>query len=303
MSLSNGYAVDGLYEYVEIQFDSLNAFNTPDASYSSLNWPLFNMEQVQNIAAIKIIAADIPFTYYTFNSNNNTFLLTESDGGGATTVTIPVGNYNSTTFITAAQTALGTASANSHAYTITYSSTTGKFTFTSNAGTTKTFTLTFGTTGDPGFTNPRRMIGFNAGSATSNTSQVLVAPNFAMIQGDNYIYINTSVGNGTSNYLPLTNTGTAGGRSTPMTACIPVDVNAGAIINWQDETPEYFFAHEIDHLETLDFYLTLGNNPQKLDLNGQPFKLKVAFLTINQTSSTRQTPLYYNQRVAKKIRF
>src|SRR3990172_525705 len=299
--MANNYTIDEQFDLSEIQLDSRTAFSTPDASYSMLNWPLYSLEQVNNIVGIKVISAIIPFTYYTFNSNNNTFLLTESAGVTNAVVTIPPGNYNSTTFITALQTALNTASG-TLTYTVTFSGTTGKFTITNTGGGVTTFTLTFGTTGDPGFTNPRNMMGFNAGANTSTTSQSLVAPNAAMIQGDNYIYINSGIGNGIKNYIPLTNTGN-GGSATPIVACADVNVDAGEIINWIDENPQYFFSDEINNLSKIDFYLTLGNNPQKLDLNGQPFKIKLGLLTRNTTAQKLQTPLYGNQRVNKRIKF
>ncbi len=298
--MANNYTIDEQFDLSEIQLDSRTAFSTPDSSYSTLNWPQYSLEQVNNIVGIKVISAIIPFTYYTFNSTNNTFLLTESGGVTNAVVTIPSGNYNSTTFITAVKTALEDVSALT--YTITYSSTTGKFTYTNSGGGATTFTFTFGTTGDPGFTNPRNMMGFNAGANVSDTSQSLVAPNAAMIQGDNYIYINSQIGNGIKNYIPLTNTGN-GGSATPIVAAADVNVDAGEIINWIDENPQYFFSSEINNLSKIDFYLTLGNNPQKLDLNGQPFKIKLGILTRNTTAQKLQTPLYGNQRVNKRIKF
>lgn len=298
--MSNDYTVDDYFTLSELQLDSRTAFSTPDSSYSTLNWPLYRLETLHDIVGFKIISATIPFTYYTINSTNNTFTLTESAGGGATTVTIPVGNYNATTFIAAIQTALNSASANTLTYTATYNGTTGKLTFTNTGGGVTTFTFTFGTTGDSGFTNPRLLMGFDAGANTSTTSQSLTAPSAAMIQGDNYIYVNCSLGNGIPNYIPLTITG-AGGGATPIVASVDVNVDAGEIINWVDENPQYFFSMELQQLSQIDFYLTLGNSPTKLDLNGQPFKLKVGFLHRALTSSKTQTPLYGNRRVKRTI--
>lgn len=297
--MTSNYTVDGQFELVELQLDSRAAFSTPDASYSSLNWPLYRLEQLSNIVGFKIISAIIPFTYYTVNSNNNTFLLTDSVVTNAT-VTIPVGNYNATTFITAIQAALLVASP-TLVYTATYNGTTGKLTFTNNAGGVTTFTFTFGSSTDNGTTNPRLLMGFNAGANTSTTAQSLTAPSTAMIQGDNYIYINCGLGNGIPNYLPLTST-LGGGGATPMVAAVDVNVDAGEIINWTDENPQYFFAMEVDKLSSIDFYLTLGPSQFKMDLNGQPFKLKVGFLKRSNTTATVQTPLFQNDRVQKRIR-
>ena len=138
--------------------------------------------------------------------------MTESDGGGAVTVTIPPGNYTTTQIVSLFSGAstppyvgiLSAASANSHVYTTTYDSIANKFTITSNAGTTKTFTLTFGAASLKGVTDASDWLGFNYGANVSTTSQVLVAPYTQSVTGPNYLFLNsTMLGSQIALFLPI----------------------------------------------------------------------------------------------------
>jgi len=198
---------------MEFEFDSADANIAHVGTATSVNWPQFELARpLTNVASIKIIEVTVPFSYYVFNSKNNTFTLTESDGGGAVTVTIPVGNYTSTQMITLLSGAstppytgiLTAASANAHTYTTTFDTIANKFTITSNAGTTKTFTLTFTSYLSKSTTNPSDWLGFNEGANTSTTSQVLLAPNVQSVTGPNYLFLNsTMLGSQIALYLPI----------------------------------------------------------------------------------------------------
>ena len=126
------------------------------------------------------------------NSSNNRFLLTE--GASTATVTIPVGNYNSSTLTTALQTALILASPLAKTYAVTFSGqnsvpNTGKFTIVS--ADASVYSLTFGDAEDLGVTNPRFYLGFAEGVSTSSGAGVLTGQNAANISGPNYLYINS----------------------------------------------------------------------------------------------------------------
>ena len=234
--------------------------------------------------------------------------MTESDGGTAQTVTIPVGNYNAASLASILATALGSASANSHTYTVTFagsSSTepnTGVFTISSNAGSTNTFTLTFGSVNSPGNTNPRLWLGFNAGPNTSNASQVLVAPNVAQVTGPNYLYLNSqAIGGQVNMYLPKGAFNLGKGNTGPQVAKIPVNVQPGGVIYWQDPDPQKWFDFEtVQNLPPLDFYFTMGNTSAQtpLQLNGVSFSIKVGILKNRLVHNDSAGGLTHNERVA-----
>lgn len=239
MVVGTNFGLNDSLQYTEFEFDSLAAqygFNA--SNYSSSDWPVFLLgKPLNNVAALKTLEVQIPFTYYVFNSKNNTFTLTESDGGGARTVTIPVGNYTSSTLPSALATALNSASANSHTYTVAYSTSTYKLTITSNAGGANTFTLTFGSSStDPGWLNPRLWIGFNGGANTSDATQTLIAPAVLQVTGANYAYVNSvTIGAMVKLFLPANYvTGGLLAADGPQLAKIPITSQPSGITFWQD---------------------------------------------------------------------
>jgi hypothetical protein len=275
--------------YTEFEFDSLQAQNSLNNQYYTTDWPLFLLgKPLGNIAAIKVIQAEIPFSWYVFNTSNNTFYLTESTGGGAQLVTIPVGNYAvsgatgvGTVNITAAlATALNSASANTYTYTVTYQPLTQTLSITKTGS--GTFTLTFGTNlNDPGYTNPRLMLGFSGGTNTS-TGNTLNAPSVIQLTGPNYLYINSvTLGATVKLYLPANYaSGALLAADGPPMCKVPVNVQPGGIIYWTDPDPtKYFDVENQSNLAQVDFYCSLGDNPAILDFNGNSFSLKLAILT------------------------
>lgn len=293
MPTGTNFGLNDSLKYTEFEFDSNSTAQSLNNAYYTTDWPLFLMgKPLNNIAAVKILEAQIPFSYYVFNRFNNTFTLTESNGGGARLVTIPVGNYNSATIISALSNALTNASANGHTYTTTYNQASQLLTITSNAGSTRTFTLTFGTNlYDPGWTNPRLWLGFSGGANTSNTSQTLVAPSVIQLTGYNYVYINSvAVGPMIKLYLPANfggefgNSGGQLGADGPQMAKVPITSQPGGVTYWQDPAPLMWFDLENwTSMAQIDFYLTLGDNPQVVELNGNSFSLKLGILT-NESS-------------------
>ncbi len=286
MVQGTNYGLNDSLKYTEFEFDSLVAEQSLDSDYSTTDWPMFLLgKPLSNIAAVKVIECQIPFSYYVFNTINQNFLLTESDGGGATTITIPAGNYDSTTILAALATALNASSANSHTYTVTYSSLTQKLTFSSNAGGANTFTFTFGNVNNVGNTNPRLWLGFNASTITSSTSQVLVAPNVIQLTGANYLYIcSRSLGPMVKIYLPqYAQNGVYGaGADGPQIAKVAVTSQPGGVTFWQDPAPLYWFDLEnLTNLAYVDFYILIGTSNQAFPtlFNGNSFSIKIGFLT------------------------
>jgi hypothetical protein len=270
------------YEYVEVYLDSLDGIQT-EGSYLSTDWPTFYINRpLLNIVAMKVIQAEVPFSYYVVNNDNNTFILTET---GSTIVTLPVGNYNSSTLCTALETALTTASTflGSRTYTVTYSSITQKLTVTASTGT---FTLTFGTGTDSGQYNPRLVLGFGPG-ANSSSGSVLVAPYTAQISGPNYVYLNcTQIGGITDTYLPQNSVNLQSGQKGPQIARIPIACNPGDVSYYNDPVPEKWFSMEnLRQIQNLDLYFTLGNQGPRLRFNGQNFSVKIGMLLLKDASS------------------
>lgn len=265
--------------------------------------------QLTQIAAIKVLEVQIPFSFYVFNTSNNTFYFSEP-GSPAVLVTIPVGNYTTTTMSAMLATLLTAASPHARTYVVTFSGlgvgpTTGKFTI-SNTSMLSTFTLTFGVAGDSQNTNPSIFLGFNSGDNVSNASQVLEAPNVCLITGPNYLYVNSrNQGQLCNLYLPSGARNLGSGNQGPQMAKLPVNCQPGGVIYWSDPNPLMWFDLEsMPNLANIDFYLTLGNTSGQtpLKLNGLGFSLKIGFLLNRMTLSNVTAGGAYNDRVYKRIK-
>jgi hypothetical protein len=283
------YGLNDSLRYYEFELDSLDTVTSNANGAASTDWPVFLLGgkmPLTNIAAVKIIEAQIPFSWYVFNNQNTSqnangtqWTLNETGGASNLYPKIAVGNYaGGTPLATALQTALNAVSSN---YTVVYDSQSQKLTFaTTKAGVTG-FTFTFGAPTNSGNFNPRLYIGF-PGGVTSSTGLSLVSPNAVLVSGPNYLYVNsTKFGQLTNLYLPQGAFNLGGGNAGPQMAKIPVNVTSGNVIYWQDPDPQKWFDVEnLPILNQLDFYLTLGNTTTQipLQLNGLSFSLKLAIL-------------------------
>jgi len=230
------------------------------------------------------LEAQIPYSFYVFNSSNNTFSFTESAGGSGQTITIPIGNYTPAEIVNELSTLLTVASAangNNFTYTVTIDPNENKMEIAQTGGS-GTYTLTFGTSTDNGTTNPRLWLGFNAGAITS-TGTLLIAPNVIQLFGPNYLFLNSkTLGVQTLFTLPQsTVTALSGGLGTQC-AAIPVgNAVPGDIITYVDQSHGKWFDTPMSTLNTLDFYLNFGGlqaaaaNP--IQFNGSPFVLRIGF--------------------------
>lgn len=306
--------MDDNYNYYEFSIDSLDATSSFSGTAASTDWPFFEVAAkgpLENIAGIKIIEAQIPFSWYVFNSANNTFLM--GVGSSVYTITIPIGNYTASSIATAMALAINTATGTSN-YTVTYNSTIKKFYFLQATGTPSPFYFTFGApAGIPGVEpnsgnkNPRLYIGFPPGTTTASLvggKYEMWSPNCELVSGPNYIYVNSSkIGSDVDQYLPAGAVNLGGGKAGPQIAKIPVNVNPGGIIYWQDPAHQYFFSYDqLQSINSFDFYLTLGNTTSQipLQLNGLGFSLKLAILERKLVNSDNAMGTASNGRVVKR---
>lgn len=312
----DNYGLNQHLKYYELELDSLDATVSADSSFSSTDWPQFNIATpIPGLAAIKILEVQIPFSFYTINAFNNTFTLNEYPGGTASggnpfTITLPVGNYSSSSLPTALEAAFvaaGTASP----YTVTYSTLLGTLTFATSGAGGSYFTLGFGQVGDPGSANPRLNLGFgSAGTYTSTTgvSPTMVAPSVANISGPNYLYINSrAIGTQIDVLLPGGAFNLGKGSIGPQMAKIPINVQPGGVIYWSDpgkpssipltiaDPQKWFSMGNLALLSQFDMYITVGNNaiPRATALNGLSFSVKLGLLQ-NVTLSAQSVSAFDN---------
>lgn len=305
---SNNWGLNNSYDYYEYVFDSSDTFNPAYQSHSVTDWPLFVFGRVAvDIAAIKVLEVQIPFSWYVFNEEISNFLLIEGVNPPIL-ITIPPGNYNIQSLMAQLKIALDAASA--FDYTLTYSGSsstapqTGKITITNNnPGVTAQFSFTFTNQDLPYY------LGFPIDNNNSNntftssvgSNPVLVSPGQVNITGPNYIYLNSNAfGNLVNLYLPVgpTTSGILG----PEIAKIPVNVQPGGVIYWQDPDPQKWYdIGGVDTLDQIDLYLGLGKSiaEDPLKLNGQPFSVKIGILVQKRTSNNLIGSGAQNSRVER----
>jgi len=310
------FGLNDSLKYFEFQLDSLDASGSNAEGAASTDWPLFLLggkAPLSNIAAFKIIEAQIPFTYYVFNDvntdNSSTNLarwtLTETGpgAGGPYYPKIVVGNVTGgSALATVLQTALNAVSSG---YTVIYTTNTQKLRFQTTKANVTGFSFTFGTETNAGNKNARLYIGF-PGGVTSSIGTTLFSPNVILLSGANYVYVNSNaLGNLTNMYLPQGAVNLGGGNSGPQMAKIPINCSSGEVAYWQDPDPQKWFDVEnLNVLNQVDFYLTLGNTSGEtpLKLNGVSFSLKLAVLVNTFSHNDLGGGLAHQDRVIKRIR-
>ncbi len=179
--MNTGFGLADNLKYNEFVFDSALAKSGSGGAAVS-DWPIFFPgKPINNVAALKILEVQIPFSYYVFNETNNQFFLQESPTSFASTltVTIPPGNYTADNFMVVLGNAMTNASANSGGSNVIY---TASFDFPSSKITIITLNTTPGysfrlymkdpaVAQEPSNLQPGPFIGFNDGKLyTSSTT-------------------------------------------------------------------------------------------------------------------------------------
>ena len=301
----NNYGLNNTYDYYEYVFDSSQAKNSYSTGQIKENWPVFAIggkKPLTNIAAMKILEVQIPFSYLaSIPRNSKTF--TYTDPLGTIQVGLPAGNYTALQLVPilksaldAAHVALGGAP---NAFIVGYNSY-GKFTFLGFDGGPLVYTFEF-PEGSPYYTlgfKPNTPISFGW---TSDGSGSLIAPYVANVTGPTYLYVNSSaVGTLIDLFLPQ-DTGVSGNAG-PQMAKVPVNANPGGTIYWQDPDPQKWFNIEnLGSLQQIDFFLSLGADTSLLDLQGLPFSIKLGILLTVADKGDVSSGLT-ESRVSKRIR-
>jgi hypothetical protein len=333
--MGDNYGLNENLEYFEFAIDSLDATSSFSSYSQKTDWPAFNVSgrgPLQNVVAFKVLEVQIPYSWYVFNSVNNSFRLYENNAFSGNVV-IPVGNYNESTLAGALEVALNAATTLGPVikYSVKYNSLLGKYLFYSyaliNVASNIPFRFEFGAgldsiSPDGGNTNPRLWIGFGPGFSATSTllggaanfnsdysgsppTMALETPNVILVSGPSYLYLNSQMlGSDFDLYLPTGATNLKGGQSGPQIAKIPVNTNSGGVIFWQDPDPEKWFS--VDLLQTFnnfDLYLTLGNttSQEPLQLNGLSFSAKLGVLRRKMGTQETMVPTAQNGRVSTRV--
>ena len=269
------------FEYNEINIDSWVG------DEGTTNHPIFNLQPlIADCIGIRIVSAQVPFSWYVINNDNNTMTLTDNISAGPTNtiITLPIGNYNAHTIADALTIEL-TKSVFAN-YTVVYDSILQKLKITSNKS--EAWYLTF-----PSTLFQQSLMTYIGGSdiQVNNTAAggtgILILPFTVQITGPNYLLLNSNLG---SRIRRNTRTNGYSTWDPPVLAKIPITCNPGEIIFYNDpQQGNYYFEITDSSIQSIDFYFTLGpfETPSEVDFNGQAFSLVLGVLTSKTSIITK----------------
>lgn len=294
----------------------------PGIPLSSADHPYVRPSQsILDIAAMTVVEAQIPYTWYTINSYNNQVFVVQTSGstvvsGTERILTIAPGNYTPATIVTALTTTypvIGTTGATETHYLFsaaTYSETTGQLTVTPNSAIygsnpvdvivkpdgvhALAWQADLVAHGQPMtlFSNsamePLGISDITAPSNVQGTGGVaLTFPMIIALGGPAYVAIRGNFGMGGNQNILACDDGESNYVGNVM-AFIPVNTIPGGTISWKNLAPRGgFFDLPIAVLEQAEFWLTAGDNEEPLALNGHPFQLKLGFVVGNRSGISR----------------
>lgn len=169
---------------------------------------------------IKVLNASIPVSFTLVDSSNNSLII------NSTTYVLTSGNYNATTMVTMLQSILP------NYFTISYNTTTGKFTFVS---TNAQFTVSSSST-------CLTLLGFSGSTTSSSTvgAYTLSSTYVCDLSGNNMLYLDLA-------NLHTTNLSSISGTRTSIVKSIINNVSYGSVLFVQDTGTAPIFIQE-DHL-------------------------------------------------------
>lgn len=317
-------------DYIEYEIDS-TYITVSDSDLSPRDNPVLDVGRtLTNVVAAKIVECNIPFSYYPVSDRPNVLDAVPENRmtviwpgaipvGGNPFIEIPPGFYTGTTLAATIQALLQTLVVGVYPLsflqpataTCTFNSLTGKFTFqivqAPGVGGPTEANLLFALSGAQAAQPLPLLLGFNGNFIPTvvtggGTTFTWAAPNIATVTGPNCLYINSRIlGNICKAYLPeglLVQ-----GENSPQMAMVPVNVNPGGVIWWQDPAPnELFDTRNLFSLQRLDFYITAGTDPRPISFNGLGFQLKLILYIKNPEQSQSQAGTVAQNRAVLQIR-
>jgi len=270
--------LDPSLQYIELLVDSTLATSTGKSGETSLDFPLFPFTQKSFLCAgIKILSAEIPFTYHVINSTNNWLLM------NGVTVEIPPGTYNADTLATVIKAAAEAQTGGT--WTITWDNVSLKYTFSWTDGFITLATLDFNPQQD--YKELQDILGLSQLSYATTTS--FSSDKVASPMGPAYLHINSArIGRGIDALVPSVEDGV--GSTVEQICRVPINVNYSDFIFYEDQTYATFFDFkENTNFNGFDLYITLGASKKPVKFNGLGFSVRLGLYVYRDASAPLQT--------------
>jgi hypothetical protein len=268
--------------------------NSKTLRYGSRNRAVAFLPQngLDDVMAVTLLEAQIPYTFYTINAGNNTLFFATYTGGVPTvySITIPPGNYTSTSIVTTinglAMYPYGSSTPGTNQISVTYNDASGKLQFLTTAAAGLTPTLIFVAVNANSLSNMCEIpLGFDPTKRQNfalSTSVNFTPPYTIQLGGPGYLMVHGSFGLGGTSDLMTNDLGDNSGVGN-LIGAIPINCVPGGTISWTNPAPKGgFFNLAINKLTSAEFWVTSGDDDRTtLDFNGAAFQLKLGFLTRN----------------------
>lgn len=235
--------------------------NLPASAF--LNAPLNTYYRVQLANAVSCLAgeslllslysASIPCSFYNITNDENSFTL------GGTPRTIPAGNYNVRSLMTALQTVVA-------GLTCTYNSTTNKMTLVYPSGPTLILTTI------------AESCGFTSGTTITGT---MTAPNVVNIIDDYSLYLRTN--------LNLTNARDEQGNYSDILERIPIKAS-GSVVYYESPPNQHKNLLSVKSISEFTISLTYDSGNEFVDLNGCDWEIALLVQTIKTKDRGNDMP-------------
>lgn len=286
--------VNDVWHYNEIHLDS----SQRDAG--SNDNPRFTLaEPLHDVMGIKVISAQIPFSYYLIDEHNNAFEFTYSwrklTGFHTTETkrfTFDVGNYSAEELALQWQTKINQNNPGFGSHRVRFLFNRGIFQITNMNGDTEvadehSYGYTFRFPDDQ--ETAAELFGCVPGQVYGAISDDETGPSnvytgVCNTSGPNYITIISNLANVTNNNLHVNGLSTP---TPPVIARIPVTVGPFDMITYGDVNAGFAFDASLAQIQNIELGLRLGTHDHPLSLNGQSWSVVLMVLTQRQTTSGR----------------
>lgn len=199
-----------------------------------------------------------------FGENNN-LSISEFLGGGTVTLTLSPGNYTRTTFTAALKSALDAISPNGLTYTVTFDSTTSKYTIS----TTSLFNI-LSATGPLNGNDLSELIGIDP-IANKSGSTTYIADNISNLSGNNFLYINSTMVVGKSQGILTSNFG-----DKSVITKIPLDKSYGEIQIYENDTEDFINIQNFPNLNSRIYFWLSNHGGERINLNGSNWSVQMS---------------------------
>ncbi|MGI9142728.1 MAG: hypothetical protein ACR2IJ_06010 [Fluviibacter sp.] len=292
---------------------------------------VFASQAIQDVVAVAVVEAQIPYTFYTINANNNKIAVLKISAGTPSGyyMTIPPGNYSPDTLCTALTSQTATvwpslvAGSGALFQAASYSTQTGKLTLTVNSSMVTGSGWYYYCNTD---LNAQFPVAARNNSLSLPTglciepigvadirgpSDLALTPGIALqlpyaiaLGGPPYLAIRGNFGIGGGDNIVVCEESSDQKFGGNILCMIPVNTVPGGTITWKNSAARGgFFSLTAAQVESATFWVTTGDDDTVLDFNGHGFQFKLAFMSRNRGSIQGGSRYTYDRNVTTSSRF